>query len=138
MKKGKISFKEFYNKLDKDVIVDIPVVLISTTVGLFSLNYSKNEIIELLSNFGYENVTEVLEHIYKTLIGLIGFEVGFFGAATPALELKEKAENKLNDYFLVNGLSLDILDKEELEELQNNIKNMINNKSLVRCKNKEQ
>ena len=138
MKKGKISFKEFYNKLDKDVIVDIPVVLISTVVGLISLNYPKNEIIEFLSNFGYENVPEVLEHIYKTLIGLIGVEVGFFMGITPALDLKEKAENKLNDYFLVNGLSLDILDKEELEELQSNIKNMINNKNLVRCKNKEQ
>lgn len=133
MKKGKISFKEFYNKLDKDVIVDIPVVLISTAVGLISLNYSKNEIIEFLSNFGYENVPEVLEHIYKTLIGLIGVEVGFFMGITPALELKEKAENKLNDYFLVNGLSLDILDKEELEELQNNIK-MLKEKKQARCK----
>ena len=135
MKKGKISFKEFYNKLDKDVIVDIPVVLISTVVGLISLNYPKNEIIEFLSNFGYENVPEVLEHIYKTLIGLIGVEVGFFMGITPALDLKEKAENKLNDYFLVNGLSLDILDKEELEELQNNIK-MLKEKKQVRCKNR--
>ena len=138
MKKGKISFKEFYNKLDKDVIVDIPIVLISTIFILISLNYPKNEIIEFLSNFGYENVPEVLEHIYKTLIGLIGVEVGLFGVLPPAIELKEKTTKKIDDYFLINGFSLDILNEEELESLKFNIKNMINNKSLVRCKNKEQ
>ena len=56
----------------------------------------------------------------------------------PAIELKEKTTKKIDDYFLINGLSLDILNKEELEELQFNIKNVINNKNLVRCKNKEQ
>lgn len=138
MKKGKISFKEFYCKLDKEIILNAPIALISTIFILISLNYPKNEIVEMLSNIGYENVPEVLEHIYKALIGLIGVDFGLFGAIPSTITLKEKADEKINDYFLVNGLSLDILNKEELEELQFNIKNVINNKNLVRCKNKEQ
>ena len=136
--KKKISFKEFYNKLDKEIILNVPIALISTIFILISLNYSKTEIIEMLSNIGYENITEVLEHIYKVIIGVMGAETGLFGAIPSVITLKEKADEKLNDYFLVNGLSLDILNEEELEELQFNIKNMINNKNLVRCKNKEQ
>ena len=138
MKKGIISFKEFYSKLDKEVILNVPITLISTIFILYSLNYSRNEIWEMLSNIGYENISEVLEHIYKVIIGVMGAEVGLFAAIPSGITLKEKTTEKVNDYFLVNGLSLDILDKEGLEELQSNIKNMINNKNLVRCKNKEQ
>ena len=138
MKKGKINFKEFYSKLDKEFILSVPIALISTIFILYSLNYSRNEIAEMLSNFGYENVPEVLEHFYKIIIGMIGVETGLFGAIPTGFTLKEKATEKLDDYFLVNGLSLDILSEEELEELQFNIKNIINIKNLVRCKNKEQ
>lgn len=137
MKNGKVSFKEFYSKLDKSIILNIPVAVISTIFILYSLNYSTSEVSEILKNFGYENAPEVLEHIYKTLIGFMGCEVGLFGAMPLGFTLRDKAVEKIDDYFLVNGVALDILNEEELEELQCNIKELLDKKQ-VRCKNKEQ
>ena len=133
MKKGKVSFKEFYSKLDKSIILNVPIAVVSTIFILYSLNYSTNEIAEILKNIGYENITDVLEHIYKTLIGFIGCEIGLFGVIPSGIALKDKTIKKVNDYFLVNGFALDILTGEELEELQFNIKELLYKKQ-VRCK----